>query len=123
MRPVRRVAELISLGVNMSALWPASVMCVWAALCITTAIQGRRLFRMFRDRYPQIAARELPMAFDNFRHPEKAIFFFRKRAVECLRPHPDIWHARQRFVALVIATLGFWLAGGIAICILAIVLT
>src|SRR5579862_2216150 len=73
----------------MSNLWPILVIVVWGALCIATAIQNSRLLRVFRDRYPAIAARELPMAWDGWRHPEKAIFFFRKRAVEVLRPLPD----------------------------------
>ena len=81
------------------------------------------MLRMFRERYPQIAQREIPYVFDNWRHPEKAIFFFRKRAVEILRPDPSLWRERQRFVTLSFVTLGFWLAGAVAICILGILLT
>ena len=107
----------------MSAVWPLSVMCIWMLLCIATTIQSARLLRMFRERYPQIAQREIPFVFDNWRHPEKALFFFRKRAVEILRPDPSLWRERQRFVGLVIVTLGFWLACGVAICILGWLLT
>jgi hypothetical protein len=96
---------------------------VWFTLIVTTVIQNNRLFRRFRERYPQVAEREIPYAFDNFRHPEKAIYFFRKRAVETLRADPDLWRERQRFVALVIATMGFWLAGAISICVLGVLLT
>ena len=96
---------------------------VWMVLCIATALQNGRLLRMFRERYPQIAQREIPYVFDNWRHPEKAIFFFRKRAVEILRPDPSLWRERQRFVALAFVTLGFWLAGAVTICILGILLT
>jgi hypothetical protein len=92
-------------------------------LCIATALQNGRLLRMFRERYPQIAQREIPYVFDNWRHPEKAIFFFRKRAVEILRPDPSLWRERQRFVLLTFITLGFWLACGLAICILGWLLT
>jgi hypothetical protein len=102
---------------------PIFAMAVWVILCVTTSLQGGRLLRMFRDRYPQIAQREIPYVFDNWRHPEKAIFFFRKRAVEILRPDAYLWRERQRFVALVFATLGFWLAGIVTICILGILLT
>ena len=107
----------------MSSAWPLSVMGVWMVLCIATALQNGRLLRMFRERYPQIAQREIPYVFDNWRHPEKAIFFFRKRAVEILRPDPSLWRERQRFVALAFVTLGFWLAGAVTICILGILLT
>jgi len=107
----------------MSAVWPVLVMVVWAALIVATSIQGSRLLRLFRERHPQIAQREIPHVFDNWRHPEKAIFFFRRRAREILQPDPTVWRERQRFVALSLATLGFWIAGMIAICILGILLT
>ena len=63
------------------------------------------------------------MAWDGMRHPEKAIFFFRKRAIEVLRPLPDVWRERQRFVTLVVVTLSFLVALGVVICVLGIVLT
>ena len=107
----------------MSAVWPLSVMGVWAMLIIATMLQGSRLLRMFRDRYPQIAQREIPYVFDHWQHPEKAIFFFRKRAVEILRPDPRLWRERQRFVALTFITIGFWLACGVSIVILGMLLT
>ena len=81
------------------------------------------MLRIFRDRYPVIAARELPMAWDGFADPRKAIFFFQKRAVEVLRPLPDVWRKRQRFVTLVAVTLSFWIALGVVICVLGIVMT
>ena len=116
--------EFWTLGkIAMSDLWPIVVMCIWAAFCIATVVQNSRLLRMFRDRYPTIAARELPMAWDGMRHPEKAIFFFRKRAIEVLRPLPDVWRERQRFVTLVVVTLSFLVALGVVICVLGIVLT
>lgn len=98
-------------------------MVVWMALILTTAIQNRRLLRLFRERYPQVAQKEIPFVFDNWRHPEKAIYFFRKRTVETLRADPQLWRERQRFVALVFATVGFWLAGAVTICILGVLLT
>jgi hypothetical protein len=107
----------------MNALWPILLMVVWAALILATNIQGSRLLRLFRERYPQIAQREIPFMFDNWRHPEKAIFFFRRRARDILRPDPEVWRERQRFVALSLATLTFWIAGVITICILGILLT
>jgi len=98
-------------------------MAVWMTLVLATAIQNGRLVELFRKRYPQVAQREIPSVFDNWRHPEKAIFFFRKRATDMLRSAPELWRERQRFVELVMATLGFWLACGVAIYILGIRLT
>jgi hypothetical protein len=98
-------------------------MVVWVVLIVATTIQGSRLLRLFGERYPQIAQREIPYVFDNWRHPEKAIFWFRKRAVELLRNDPELWRERQRYVGLVVATLGFWVALGVTIVVLGIVMT
>lgn len=107
----------------MINLVPVLAMGIWMTLVVATVIQNTRLLRLFRERYPQIAQREIPYVFDKRRHPEKAIYFFRKWAVGTLRADPHLWRERQRFVALVIATAAFWLAGGVAICILGILLT
>jgi len=98
-------------------------MCAWIVLVAGTVLQNIRLLRVFRDRYPQLAQKELPAVFGNYRDPEKAIYFFRKRAIAALRPHPDLWRERQRFVTLVIATIGYWLIGVVTILILGILLT
>lgn len=63
------------------------------------------------------------MAWDRLADPRKAMFFFRKRAVEVLHPLPDVWRERQRFIALVMVTLGFWVALGVVIIVLGVALT
>jgi hypothetical protein len=103
----------------MSGPWSILAMCVWAALVAGTVIQNIRLLRVFRNRYPQLAQKELPAARDDYR--EKAFYFFRKRAIAALRPHPDLWRERQRFVILAIVTIGYWLACGAAILTLGLV--
>ena len=107
----------------MIDLLPLLAMGIWMTLIVATVIQNSRLLRLFRERYPQVAQREIPFVFDNWRHPEKAFYFFRKRAVATLRADPELWRERQRFVALTIATIGFWLAGAVTICVLGILLT
>ncbi len=107
----------------MIDLLPFLAMGIWVTLVVATASQNSRLLRLFRERYPQVAQREIPYVFDNWRHPEKAIYFFRKRAVGTLQADPQVWRERQRFVALVIATIAFWLAGAVTICVLGILLT
>ena len=102
----------------MSPLLPLLVMCVWMILCVVTVIQNERLLKMFRERYPQLARQEIPWVFDNWSHPEKAIFFFRKRAIDILRTDPILWRERQRFVVLTIVTVGFWVTWGVVMYIL-----
>ena len=98
-------------------------MAVWITLIVATAIQGSRLGRLFRDGYPEIALRELPSLFEYRRDPEKLFYFFRGRCVEAFRLHPELWRERQRFVRLVTATLGFWIALGITIGVIALTVT
>ncbi len=105
----------------MNSLWPLLALVVWAGLILATVIQNNRLLRLFRERHPEVAQMEIPFVFDNWRQPEKAIYFFRKRAVVTLRADPQLWRERQRFVALVVGTLGFWLAVAVTICIFGIV--
>ena len=85
---------------DTTLIYPLTLFIGTAWLWAFTALYGSRVFRAFRRRYPEIAAREIPFAFDRFRHPEKALFFFRQRAVELLRGDSVLWPMRQRFVLL-----------------------
>ena len=101
----------------MKFLWLIVVLCGWVVLCIATAVQNSRLWRMFRARYPQIAEREIPFPFEQWRSAEKMIFFFRKRAVDVLRIDARLWRERQIFVSLVVVTVCFWFACGLLVLI------
>lgn len=74
-------------------------------LWLVTAIQSHRLGYKFRNRHPEIAAREIPLAFAHFAHPQKVNFFFRRRTVELLKKDPELWKELQRFFWLTIASL------------------
>lgn len=114
----------LSLGhKRVSDIWPILVMCVWVLLVGGTVIQNTRLLRMFRNRYPQLAQKELPAVFNGRRDPEKAIYFFRRRAINALQPHADLWRERQRFVVLVSLTVGYLLLLAVTIIALGILLT
>src|SRR5271169_5106529 len=90
---------------DTTLIYPLTLFIGTNVLWAFTALYGYRMFRAFRTRYPEIAAREIPFAFDRFRHPEKALFFFRHRAVELLRGDSMLWPMRQRFVLLSVLSI------------------
>jgi hypothetical protein len=86
-------------------IYPLMLFVVTSLLWASTVFYSSRIFRTFRKQYPDVAAREIPFAFDTSAHPEKALFFFRRKAVEWLRRDPVLWPMRQRFVALTVLSL------------------
>jgi hypothetical protein len=94
----------------MSAIYPVVLFFATGFVWVLTAMQNSRLVRMFWQRLPLIAQRELPGTLD--RHPEKIFFFFRHRAVEALRGDAVLWRKRRRFIILsvlsvLVPVLGF----------------
>jgi hypothetical protein len=62
-----------------------------------------KLVETFWDRLPKVAAQELPGTLD--RHPEKFIFFFRRRAADVLRGDEVLWKMRQRLLLWVVLSV------------------
>ncbi|HUJ10075.1 MAG TPA: hypothetical protein VL171_08620 [Verrucomicrobiae bacterium] len=79
----------------------ALVLFVWFA-CL---IQSHRLFYKFRAKYPEIAQREIPRAFETYEHPEKLIYFLRPKSREVLRNDPELWWLRQQVKFLTILSV------------------
>ncbi len=104
----------------MSGIYPFALFCVTGLLWFVTWLCAHRLLHAFCERFPSVAQREIPYAFDRgFAHPEKGIFFFRRRAADVLRGDPLLWRQRQRFIflaalSLLIPMLGFLSIGVIA---------
>ena len=87
-----------------------------------TGWQNVRLFRAFRDRYPQVANQEIPFAFDDqMSHPEKAFFFYRKRAADLLRNEPSLWRLRRQFIRLSVLSIVVPVVGFLPLLIIAVV--
>ncbi|HRT59161.1 MAG TPA: hypothetical protein P5038_21240 [Candidatus Paceibacterota bacterium] len=91
----------MSIGNVPVGLLDLLVCLVWLA----TIYQGHRLFYLFRTKYPQIASKEIPYAFSHFAHPEKALYFFRRKARGVLRKDSELWRQRQWFVWLTLGSL------------------
>jgi hypothetical protein len=108
-----------ALGVNrtMSAIYPLVLFIATGLIWALTAWQNSRLVHSFWQRLPHIAQRELPGTMD--RHPEKTLFFFRRRAEEVLRGDEILWRQRKRFLFLfalsvLVPVLGFVSIGVVA---------
>lgn len=105
----------------MNGIYPFVLFSTTAVVWGVTVWYAHRLLHAFCDRFPLVAQREIPYAFDRwFAHPEKGIFFFRRRAAEVLRGDPLLWRQRQRFILLsalsvLIPVLGFVSIGVVAI--------
>src|SRR5689334_17346776 len=105
----------------MNGIYPFTLFCITGALWFVTWLCAHHLLHGFCTRFPAVAQREIPYAFDRwFPHPEKAIFFFRRRAAEVVRDDPSLWRQRQRLILLsvlsvLIPALGFLTIGVIAL--------
>jgi hypothetical protein len=90
------------------------------ALWWFTAWYSARLFHAFCVRFPSVAQREIPYALDRgVTHPEKAIFFFRRRAAEVTSADSILSRQRKRFIALSVASLVFPVLWFAPLCIYA----
>jgi hypothetical protein len=89
----------------MSVWIPAALFVATCLLWGTTVIQNVILLRAFVAKYPDVAAKEIPEAFSHAGHPEKAVYFFRRKAKDFLRSDRELWKQRQRFVYLCVASL------------------
>ena len=74
---------------------------VWLA-CF---VQSHRLFYKFRAKYPEIAQRDIPYAFQTRENPEKLLYFFRRKSAEVLRDDRELWGLRQQVKFLVILSI------------------
>ena len=88
---------------ELSQVYPllTVILVVWLA-CF---IQSHRLFYKFRAKYPDIAQRDIPHAFETRENPEKLFYFFRRKSVEVLRGDPELWGLRQQVKFLTILSI------------------
>ena len=108
----------------MSGVYPFILFCATGVLWFVTWLYGHRLLHGFCARFPEDAQREIPYAFDRwFAHPEKAIFFFRRRAAEVIRAGPALWRERKRFIALSLLSVAFPLVWFLPLFVFAVVMS
>jgi hypothetical protein len=108
----------------MSATYPFTLFCITGVLWFVTWLCAHRLLHAFCDRFPLVAQREIPCAFDRwFAHPEKGIFFFRRRAGEVLRGDPRLWRQRQWLLFLSALSVSVPVLGFVSIAVVAFIET
>ena len=80
---------------------PVGVLLLVGAVWLTMTIQCERLRAVFLKKYPKEAIRDIPYAFSRMKHPEKFLYFFRKKSYALLKADTELWKLRQRLVLLV----------------------
>ena len=79
------------------------------------------MFYKFREKYPDIARNKIPGSFENFRDPEKFLFFFRKNNKHFLENDLEIWRIRQKTKYLLIIGLGLILSTLLIVSVIIII--
>ena len=69
-------------------------------------IQSHRIFYLFRNKYPEIAKKEINHAFKPYAHPDKIIFFFKKKNQDILRKDKKIWALKKQTQGFLILSFG-----------------
>jgi hypothetical protein len=99
----------------MNGFYPFALFCTTGAVYLLTWVYAHRLLHRFCARFPDVAQQEIPYAFERWAHPEKAMFFFRRRAAEVVAQDPSIRRLRQRFIFLSILSLFITVGGFLCI--------
>jgi hypothetical protein len=107
----------------VSAIYPGILFVMTCLVWFLTAWQSSRVLWIFRERHPQVAQREIPYVFDNWLHPEKVLFFFRRRASQILRGDLEVWRERQRFMVLALLSVVVPLLGSLTIIVYGILMS
>jgi hypothetical protein len=104
----------------MSGIYPLSLLGMTMAVWLATSIYANRLLRRFCVRFPAVAQKEIPFAFDPWmRHPQKAMFFLRRRSAEVMGEDPALSRSRQQFIGLCIVSALLPLLGFATIAVVA----
>lgn len=69
-------------------------------------IQSHRMFYQFRNKYTEIAKKEISHAFEPYAHPDKIIFFFKKKNQDILKKDKKIWALRKQTQGFLILSFG-----------------
>jgi hypothetical protein len=107
----------------MSVAYPVTLMVVIDAVWLALFIQSHRLLYKFRAKFPEIARRDIPHAFEPSQHPEKFFYFFRRKSLETLQSDTELWGLRQQvkllgILALLVPPAGFALLVFVTILLL-----
>jgi hypothetical protein len=106
----------------VSTYYPATFFVVVFGIWLTLFIQSHRLFYSFRAKYPEIAKRDIPYAFEFSPSPEKFVYFFRHKSLDILQNDTELWSLRRQvtiltFLSIVVPPLGFGILVAVAVFI------
>ncbi|MCK5311210.1 MAG: hypothetical protein KAJ62_03830 [Desulfobacteraceae bacterium] len=64
------------------------------------------MFYLFRNKYPEIAKKEISRAFEPYAHPDKIIFFFKKKNQEVIKKDKKVWALKKQTQGFLILSFG-----------------
>ena len=83
-----------------------SVFILTGLLWFIVFIQGSRLFFTFRKKYPEVAKKEIPYAFELYRRdPERVFYFFRKKSSALIQQDETLRKLKRQIIVFGIASL------------------
>ena len=92
--------------IDISGVIMLSIFVLTGVLWLIVAIQGHRLFFIFRKKYPEVARREIPSAFEVYgRDPERFLYFFRKKSSALIQQDETLWKLKRQIIVLGITSL------------------
>jgi hypothetical protein len=71
-----------------------------ASLFMGVAFLSHRLLYLFKNKYPDVVRKEIPLAFEGVRHPEQVFYFYRRRAAEVLKSDDRLLRLRRRLIVV-----------------------
>jgi hypothetical protein len=118
----RGAAQLAKRTRTMKEIYLYALFWITGLVWFVTWLCAHRLLHAFCDRFPLVAQREIPYAFNRgMAHPEKVIFLFRRRMVEFLRGDPLLWRQRQRFILLTVLSVLIPVLGIVSMSVVALI--
>jgi hypothetical protein len=82
----------------------AALVLGWFALNVSLlwamAFVSQRLLHQFKQKYPDVAEKEIPNIFEGIRHPEQFLYFYRQRAAEVLKDDEMLLKLRRQLFVL-----------------------
>jgi hypothetical protein len=92
--------------IDISGVVMLTVLVLTGFMWLIVVIQGHRLFFIFREKYPEVAKREIPSAFEMYgRDPERFLYFFRKKSAEFIQQDETLRKLKRQITVIGIISI------------------
>lgn len=97
-----------------TVIYPITLLILTGLVWVSLWVQSHRLLFKFRKKYPDIAKKDIPHAFDDaIRHPEKFLYFIRSKNRDVLSQDLEIASLTRQVLilfrlAILVPLIGFF---------------